>query len=86
MRRKVTGLSSIKLRLLGDGARVQFIFRVNENAPRRDVEIEIASSEAMALMVALQRLQVENRIPIPASLRPKGKPALPSVSKGGGNP
>jgi hypothetical protein len=39
----------------------------------------------MALMVALQRLQVENRIPIPASLRPKEKPSVSSASKGGGS-
>jgi hypothetical protein len=83
MHRKITGLTSIKLRLLGDGTRVRLLFRFGEKKSHPDVDVEIAAGDAIALMIALQKLQAENRIPIPASLRPRGKPLASRVLSDG---
>ena len=51
-----------------------FRFRLEFREPpqQQPVEFEIDADGAMAIMKALQGLQARYKIPIPASLRPKG--------------
>jgi hypothetical protein len=58
-----------------------FRFLVSFPEPSKlPVEIEITAEGTMALMKALQDLQVRHQIPIPANLRPSGPPRLVIVS------
>lgn len=43
------------------------------------VSYELSDAGGMALMLALQKYQARHKIPIPANLRPKGRPTLAVV-------
>lgn len=57
--------------------RLSFGFRAPMRLPA--VVYEFSEDGGMMLMRALQRLQARHKIPIPSSLRPKGRPKLSVV-------
>ena len=57
----------------------QFQFLLSFSGRSQRVEFETTSDAAMLLMMALQRVQMIHKIPIPRQLRPTGKPKLSIV-------
>lgn len=46
---------------------------------REPIEFDLSYDASMGLMVALQQIQAQHKIPIPDPLRPHGKPNLSVV-------
>ena len=59
--------------------RVRFLLDFHETKPPESIQFETTEDMAMGLMQALQRYQALHQLPIPASLRPQGKPTLSVV-------
>jgi hypothetical protein len=54
-------------------------------ATRRDaIEFDTSCDGAMGIMLGLQQMQVRHKIPVPANLRPQGRPTLTIVEPEGG--
>jgi len=72
-------LTKIRLSPIQEKTRVQFA--LSFDVPPRQVEFEVPAAHAMALMQALQSLQVRHKFPMPRPMRPVGgKPALHVVT------
>jgi hypothetical protein len=59
----------------------RFLLRFDGNRQRRDVEFDMDADGMMVLLNALQQMQALHQIPIPPTLRPRGKPSLKVVQK-----
>ena len=59
----------------------EFQFLLTFPEQPQSVEFRISAESLMMLMVGLQRLQVQHRIPIPSSVRPEGRPQLRVVTE-----
>ena len=81
---KLTGINRINISLI-EGKRVRFLLQFGGNKQQSDVEIEMDSGDAMALMRGLEKFQATHQIPIPPTLRPQGPPLLSVVESGEGN-
>lgn len=66
--------AEVKIVPLDDKTRFRFRLRFRGRA--QPVEFDASADFAMGLLKALQHLQALHKIPIPATLRSKGKPIL----------
>jgi len=80
METKLNNIRHVKITLMDQGKLIRLRFRSDENTQQPVVEMDFPPGDLMAIMVALQKLQKDHRIPIPAKLRPQGPPALSIVS------
>lgn len=56
--------------------KTRFRFRLRFRGRAQSVEFDASADYAMGLLKGLQQLQALHKIPIPATLRPKGRPRL----------
>ena len=69
-----------KLEIKPNEEKTEFRFLLTFPERPQPVEFEVSSESVMMIMVGLQRLQARHKIPIPSSVRPKGKPQLRVVT------
>jgi hypothetical protein len=69
-----------KIRISPNEERTKLSFAMTFDAQPRQVEFEVPSGHAMALMQALQSLQVRHKLPMPKPTRTAGKPVLRLVT------
>jgi hypothetical protein len=68
--------SPTEFRVTPTAERTEFRFLLRFPERPQPIEFEMPSESVMMLMVGLQRLQAQHKIPIPRSVRPRGKPKL----------
>jgi len=69
-----------KLEVKPNAEKTEFRFLLTFPARPQPVEFFVTSEGAMMILHGLQRLQALHKIPIPDSIRPKGKPDLRVVT------
>jgi hypothetical protein len=73
-------LNRIHIKPTEDKQRFQFHLQFGGNKRSDAIAFEMTGAESMYLLKALQILQLEHKIPIPADLRPRGgRPVLSVV-------
>jgi hypothetical protein len=60
--------------------KTEFLFRFHFPESPQLIEFSLDTDSTLLLMVALQKLQVRHRLPIPPDARPSGKPNLRVVT------
>jgi hypothetical protein len=60
---------------------VRFLLQFHASTQQPDVQFDLLPDEAMAVLFALQELQANYQIPIPATLRPNAPPSLSVVTE-----
>jgi hypothetical protein len=68
--------SPTEFRITPNAEKTEFQFLLRFPEALQPVEFEMPCESVMMVMVGLQRLQVLHTLPIPAQVRPKGKPKL----------
>jgi hypothetical protein len=74
--RKFGTLLRAQINASKDKSRIEYHFLFRGNGRRESVEFSTSPEVAVALMLHLQKLQALYKIPIPANLRPGGRPNL----------
>jgi len=59
---------------------LRFHLEFRGRTPQCAIDFEMNAEHAMLLMQTLEHVRVRNNIPIPATLRPKGRPILRIVN------
>lgn len=76
---KFSGLTRVSINAVNDKTQVRFRLEFGGNEPPETVEFDLTAPDAMAILKGLQTFQASQKIPIPSSLRSKGKPSLSVV-------
>jgi hypothetical protein len=69
-----------RIKITPNSAKTEFSLLLTFAGSSEPVEFSLPSGGLMLLLRALQELQILHQIPIPASLRPTGKPTLTIVT------
>jgi hypothetical protein len=72
--------SPTELKLTPNADKTEVRFRLTFPEAPQLVEFSVSSESAMMIMHGLQVLQARHRTPIPARIRPQGKPVLQVVT------
>ena len=69
-----------KLQVKPNAEKTEFQFLLTFPERPQPVEFSVSPESAMMILHGLRRLQALHKIPIPASIRPRGKPVLKVVT------